>query len=78
METIQYRAAFVIAGAIKDTSRDRLYQEICLESLAERIWSRKIFFFHKFVNGLLPSYLQLNLIIVMMESTKRGQHVKTR
>ena len=40
------------------TSRDHLYQEIGLESLADRRWSLKIFFFHKIVNGLLPSYLQ--------------------
>ena len=58
IEMIQYQAALVITGAIKDTSRDRLYQEIGLESLADRRWSRKIFFFHKIVNGLLPSYLQ--------------------
>ena len=58
IEIIQYRAALVITGAIKGTSRDRLYQEIGLESLADRRWSRKIFFFHKIVNGLLPSYLQ--------------------
>ena len=55
---IQYWAALVITGAIKGTSRDRLYQEIGLESLADRRWSRKLFFFHKIVNGLLPSYLQ--------------------
>ena len=45
---IQYRAALVITGAIKDT----------LESFADRRWSCKIFFFHKIVNGLLPSYLE--------------------
>ena len=55
---IQYRAALAITGAIKSTSRDRLHLEIGLESLADRRWSRKIFFFHKIVNGLLPSYLQ--------------------
>ena len=54
---IQYEAALVITGAIKGASRDRLYQEIGLESLANRRWSRKIFFFYKSVNGLLPSYL---------------------
>ena len=58
IEMIQYRAALFITGAIKGTSRDRRYQEIGLESLADRRWSRKIFFFHKIVNGLLPSYLQ--------------------
>ena len=39
-------------------SRDYLYQEIGLESLADIRWSRKIFFFHKILKGLLPSYLQ--------------------
>ena len=58
IEMIQYRAALVITGAIKGTSRDRLYQEIALESLADRRWSCKIFFFHKIVNGLLSSYFQ--------------------
>ena len=56
---IQYRGALVITGVIKSTSRDRIYQEIGLESLGDRRWSRKIFFFHKIVNNvLLPSYLQ--------------------
>ena len=58
IETIHYRAALVVTGVIKGTSRDLLYQKIGLESLADRRWSRKIFFFHKVVNGLLPSYLQ--------------------
>ena len=47
VEIIQYQAALVITGAIKRTSLDRLNQEICLESLADRRWPRKIFFFHK-------------------------------
>ena len=51
----QCRAALVITWTIKGSSRDRFYQEIGLESLADRRWSRKIFFFHKIVNGLLPS-----------------------
>ena len=58
IEMVQYRAALVITRAIKDTSHDRLYQEIGPESLADRRWSRNIFFFHKIVNGLLPSYIQ--------------------
>ena len=55
---IQHRAVLVITGAIKGAPHDGLYQEIGLESLADRRWSGKIFFFHKIVNGLLPSYLQ--------------------
>ena len=55
---VQYNAALVITGAIKGTSRERIYRELGLESLAERRWSRKIFLFHKIMNGLLPVYLQ--------------------
>ena len=58
IEMIQYWTALVIIGAIKGTSSDRLYQKISLESLTDRRWSCKIFFFHKIANGLLPSYLQ--------------------
>ena len=54
---VQYKAALVINGAIKGTSRDRLYQELGVESLADRKRSRRLFFFHKIIHGLLPSYL---------------------
>ena len=54
----QYNAALVITGAIKGTLRDRDYRELGLESLAERRWSCKIFFFHEIINGLIPVYLQ--------------------
>ena len=40
IEMIQYKAALVIAGA---TFRDRLYQELGLESLADRRWSLGFF-----------------------------------
>ena len=36
IEMVQYKAALVITGAIKGISRDRLYQELGLESLADR------------------------------------------
>ena len=58
LEIVQYKAAPVITGAIKGTSRDGLYQELGLESLADRRWSCKLFFFYKIIQGLLPSYLQ--------------------
>ena len=58
IKMVQYKAAPVITGAIKGTSRDRLYQELGLESLADRRWSRRVFFFQKIMQGLLLSYLQ--------------------
>ena len=58
LEMVQYNAALVITGAFKGTSPDCIYRELGLKSLAERRWSRKIFFFHKIINGLLPVYLR--------------------
>ena len=46
------------SGSIKGTSRDRLYQELGLEPLADWSWSCRLFLFHKIIQGLLPSYLQ--------------------
>ena len=56
IELVQYKAALVITGAIKGTSRDRFYQELGLESLADRRWSCRLFFFHKIIQGLLSCY----------------------
>ena len=36
LESIQYKAALAITGAIQGTSRDRIYAEIGLESLKAR------------------------------------------
>ena len=58
LEIVQYNAALVITGAIKGTSRNRVYRELGLESLAERKWSHEICSFHKIINGILPVYLQ--------------------
>ena len=55
IEMVQYNAALIITGAIKGTSRDKIYQELGLESLADRRWTRKLIFFHKIILGLLPS-----------------------
>ena len=58
IETVQYNAALITTGAIKGTCHDKIYQELGLESLADRRWSRKLIFFHKIILGLQPSYFQ--------------------
>ena len=35
-ESIQYNAALTITGAIRETSREKLYQEFGLDSLKDR------------------------------------------
>ena len=58
LEKVQYSASIIITGAIKDTSRERLYQELGLESLCDRRWYCKLVFFYEIVKGLAPSNSQ--------------------
>ena len=41
METIQYNAALAITGTIRGSPREKLYQELDLETLQQRRWYRK-------------------------------------
>ena len=49
LEAVQYNACLAITGAIRGTSRERLYRELGLETLNNRRWSRKLFFFYKII-----------------------------
>ena len=40
--TIQYNAALAITGAISGSSREKIYQELGLETLQQRRWYRKL------------------------------------
>ena len=42
LESIQYNACLAITGVIQGTSKEKLYQEIGLESLQLRRWYRKL------------------------------------
>ena len=44
-EMVHYSAALIITGAFKGISRDKIYQQLGLESLADRRWT--YFFFTK-------------------------------
>ena len=57
IESVQYNAALAITGAIRGTSRERIYNELGLESLEKRRWYRRMCFFWKIVNKFSPSYL---------------------
>ena len=61
LESIQYRACLAITGAIRDTSRKKMYQELGLESLQSRRWYRKSAMFYKICKNKSPFYL-FNLI----------------
>ena len=44
IEMVQHNAALIITGALKGTSRDKIYQELGFESLADRRRTRKLIF----------------------------------
>ena len=57
LESVQYDAALAITGAIRGSSREKLYQELGLESLKLRRWYRKLCLFFKLKTNKCPSYL---------------------
>ena len=57
MESIEYNAALAITGAIRGTSREKLYQELGLELLRKKRWYRKLCYFFKIFKGQSPAYL---------------------
>ena len=61
LESIQYNATLAITGAIKVTSRSKLYRELGLEPLKSRRTLRRLCAFHKILSNLLPAY-PFNLI----------------
>ena len=67
LEYIQYNAFLAIMGAIMGTSREKLYQELALESFRLRCWYRKPCLVHKVFKNGHPHYL-LHLIPVRHSS----------
>ena len=57
LESVQYNAALAITGAIRGSSREKLYQELGLESLKSRRWYQKLCLFFKLKKNKHPSYL---------------------
>ena len=56
IKSIQYNAALAITGAVRGTSREKLYQELGFESLQQKCWYRKLCLF-KIMNNQSPRYL---------------------
>ena len=63
MKSIQYNTCLAITGVIRRTSREKIYQELGLESLQLRCWYRKLCLFYKDFKSEYPKYL-FNLIPV--------------
>ena len=57
MESIQYNACLAIIGAIQGTSREKIYQELGLDSLQLCRWYRKLCLFLKVFKNEHSKYL---------------------
>ena len=58
VEKVQYNAALAVTGAFRGTLRERIYNELGLQSLADRRWYSMVTFFYNIVKNLAPKYLQ--------------------
>ena len=54
LESLQYNAALAITGGIRGTSREKLYNELGLESLQNRRWDKKISLLYKVIANRSP------------------------
>ena len=51
LESFQYNTRLALTGAIRGTSKDKIYQELELEFLWDRRWCRKLCFFYKILDN---------------------------
>ena len=56
IKSAQYNAPLAITGAIRRTSKEKLYQVLGLESLKDRSWLRRMSYLH-IISTKLPYYL---------------------
>ena len=57
IESVQYNTALAITDPIRRSSREKLYQELCFESLQQRRWYREVCFFFKIIKNQSPKQL---------------------
>ena len=69
VESVQYYAALTITGAIKGSSREKLYQELGLEYLYRRRWARRLCLHYKVFSTGQPSYI--SDLLPLLRSSRR-------
>ena len=68
IESVQYNTALAITGAIRGTSKTRLYQELGFKPLKDRRWFRRLCYLYKILNTKQPAYLY-DLILPFQRSS---------
>ena len=74
LESLQYNACLAITGAIRGSSREKIYQELGFESLQQRRWYRKLCSFYKVFKNKSPRYL-FNIIPIRNPVYSTRNHV---
>ena len=59
IESVQYNGALAITGAIKGSSREKLYQELGLEYLYQRRWARRLCLLYNVFSTGQPSIFMI-------------------
>ena len=75
IESIQYNSMLAITGAIRGTSREKLNQELGIESLSSRRWVRRLSLLFSIIKNQSPSYLS-NLIPPEMNIRNTRNHLR--
>ena len=74
LESFQYNACLAITGGIRSSSREKLYQELGLESLQQRRWYRKLCSFYRVFKSESPRYL-FNIVPIRKPAYSTRNHV---
>ena len=77
IESVQYKAALAITGAIQGTSRDKIYKELGIESLKNRRWYKRLCCMFKIMNKEAPKYLTDLIPKCQQSVTTRNSHIPT-
>ena len=71
LESVQYKAALIVSGCWKGTSRDKIYRELGWESLKDRRYYRRLVLYFKIINDISPGYLKQCIKPIPLSITKR-------
>ena len=75
LDSIQYNASLAIAGAIRGTSKGKLYVGLGLETLEKRRWYRKLWCFFKVFRYKCQKYL-FNIILTSVSTYNTRKVIK--
>ena len=77
LESVRYKVALAITGAIKGSSREKTYQELGFESLKSRRWYKRLCCMYKITNDKAPAYLKNRIPKCTLTVRTRGNCLPT-